>query len=163
MARIGHQLHVTGESGTGKEIVARAFHAAGPFPKGPFVAVNCATIPRSLAERLLFGARRGAFSGADSDSTGFLHAAHRGTLFLDEIGELDIAIQAKLLRVMESREVTPLGAAQPQANRHPRPRNGGAVGFVTSTYARSPGPRMPPASTPRSMARGNGVLLRTRA
>ena len=105
-------LHITGETGSGKELAARAFHQAGPCPKGPFVAVNCAAIPEGVAERLLFGARRGAFSGATSDADGYVQAAHGGTLFLDEIGELELPIQAKLLRVLETREVLPLGSTR---------------------------------------------------
>ena len=113
-ARSGDSLHLRGESGTGKELAARAFHGAGPRRGGPFVAVNCATIPEGVAERLLFGARKGAFSGATADADGYLQAADGGTLFLDEIGELQPPVQAKLLRVLELREVVPLGASQPQ-------------------------------------------------
>jgi transcriptional regulator with PAS, ATPase and Fis domain len=114
LAQTGGLLHVTGESGSGKEIVARAFHRAGPRANGPFVAVNCAAIPPALAERLLFGARRGAFSGADADADGYVQAADGGVLFLDEIGDLDASVQAKLLRVIEAKEVLPLGAVRPQ-------------------------------------------------
>ncbi len=110
----GEPLHLTGESGAGKELAARTYHAAGPHPDGPFVAVNCATIPEGVAERLLFGAKKGAFSGATSDTEGFLQAASGGTLFLDELGELDASVQGKLLRALETREVTPLGATRPQ-------------------------------------------------
>ncbi|HUQ04173.1 MAG TPA: sigma 54-interacting transcriptional regulator [Kofleriaceae bacterium] len=102
-------LLVLGESGSGKEAAARTYHEAGPRAGGPFVAVNGATIGASVAERLLFGARRGAYSGA-TDATGFVQAASGGTLFLDEVAELDLAVQAKLLRVIETREVVPLGA-----------------------------------------------------
>jgi DNA-binding NtrC family response regulator len=100
-ARRGGSVLITGESGAGKELAARAFHASSPFATGPFVAVNCATIAPGLAERLLFGARRGAYSGADADSPGYIQASHRGVLFLDEIGELDLPVQAKLLRALE--------------------------------------------------------------
>ncbi len=110
----GDTLHIGGETGSGKEKAALHFHAAGPSAKGPFVPVNCAAIPHALAERLLFGAKRGAYSGADTDAEGYVQAADRGVLFLDEVAELDLAVQAKLLRVLESREVTPLGAARPQ-------------------------------------------------
>ncbi|MCE9579637.1 MAG: sigma 54-interacting transcriptional regulator [Deltaproteobacteria bacterium] len=106
-------LHVHGESGAGKELAARAFHDLGPSSSGPFVAVNCATITEGLAERLLFGARRGAFSGAHADATGYLQAADGGTIFLDEIAELGLTVQAKLLRVLETREVLPVGASHP--------------------------------------------------
>jgi transcriptional regulator of acetoin/glycerol metabolism len=112
-ARTGETLYVTGETGVGKELGARAFHEHGPRPKGPFVAINCAAIPQGVAERLLFGSRRGAYSGA-VDAEGYLQAADGGTLLLDEIGELDPAVQAKLLRAIETREVLPLGASQPR-------------------------------------------------
>lgn len=114
LAQVGATLHIHGESGAGKEGVARAFHQSGPRSAGPFVAVNCAAIPQSLAERLLFGAKRGAYSGADADAQGYLQAADGGTLFLDEVVELDLSVQAKLLRVLETREVLALGAAKPK-------------------------------------------------
>jgi len=115
VARTSDTLLILGESGTGKELAARRFHAASPRAAGPFVAVNCATIPEGIAERLLFGARRGAFSGATADADGYLVAAHRGTLFLDELAELDPAVQPKLLRVLETREVIPLGDTRGRA------------------------------------------------
>jgi DNA-binding NtrC family response regulator len=105
-------LHVRGETGTGKEGVAEVFHRAGPRAGRPFVAVNCATIPPNLAERLLFGAKRGAYSGADADAAGYIAEADGGTLFLDEVAELELGVQAKLLRVLESGELLPLGAAR---------------------------------------------------
>jgi DNA-binding NtrC family response regulator len=114
-ARLGFPLHIHGESGTGKEGVARAFHQNGPRSAGPFIAVNCAAIPQSIAERLLFGARKGAYSGAEADAQGYLQAADGGTLFLDEVVELDLAVQAKLLRAVEHKEVLPLGAPKPKA------------------------------------------------
>ena len=104
-------LLVLGESGTGKERLARAYHQHGPRAGGAFVAVNCAAIPASIAERALFGSRRGAFSGAE-DAPGYVQAAHGGTLFLDELGELPLELQAKLLRVLESREVWAVGATR---------------------------------------------------
>jgi DNA-binding NtrC family response regulator len=112
-AQFGSALHISGESGAGKEGAARSFHAAGSHARGPFVAVNCASIPEGIAERLLFGARKGAFSGATVDAEGYIQAADGGTLFLDEVAELDLSVQAKLLRVLESREVTALGATRP--------------------------------------------------
>ncbi|HEU4409620.1 MAG TPA: sigma 54-interacting transcriptional regulator [Polyangiaceae bacterium] len=112
-ARFGSVLHVTGASGTGKEHAARAFHALGPRRDGPFVAVNCAAIPEGLAERLLFGARKGAYSGAAADAEGYVQAARGGVLFLDEVAELDARVQAKLLRALEAKEVIPLGASRP--------------------------------------------------
>jgi transcriptional regulator of acetoin/glycerol metabolism len=107
-------LHITGETGAGKEIVARFFHRLGAGPAAPFVAVNCAAIPEGVAERLLFGTKRGAFSGASADAAGYIEEANGGTLFLDEVGELDLNVQAKLLRVLETREVLPLGASRPR-------------------------------------------------
>jgi len=106
-------LLLAGESGTGKELAARRFHERGPNASGPFVAVNCAAIPEGLAERLLFGAKRGVYSGAAADVGGHVQAADGGVLFLDEVGELDLLVQAKLLRVLETRELVPLGATQP--------------------------------------------------
>lgn len=114
LAEHSYTLFVLGESGVGKESFAQAFHLAGPQRRGPLVAVNCATIPEGLAERLLFGAQKGAYSGADKDSEGYIQAAHGGTLFLDEIAELDPTVQAKLLRTLESRDVLPLGATRPK-------------------------------------------------
>jgi len=102
-------LLIHGESGSGKELAARLYHQAGPRSAGPFVAINCAAIPEGVAERLLFGSRRGAFSGA-IDAIGHFQMAHGGTLLLDEIADLDLAVQAKLLRVLETREVVPIGA-----------------------------------------------------
>ncbi|WP_437548074.1 sigma 54-interacting transcriptional regulator [Sorangium sp. So ce367] len=113
-AELGLSLHIRGESGTGKEGVARAFHEEGPRAAGPFVPVNCASIPQGIAERLLFGVQRGTYSSANADAQGYLQAAEGGTLFLDEIGELDLEVQAKLLRALETREVLALGASRPK-------------------------------------------------
>lgn len=114
IAAASTSLHITGESGAGKENAARAFHQASAVRSGPFVAVNCATIPEGIAERLLFGAKRGAFSGVVTDSDGYIQAAHNGTLFLDEVAELHATVQAKLLRVLETREVLAVGAVRSQ-------------------------------------------------
>jgi DNA-binding NtrC family response regulator len=111
-ARGGDHLMLTGESGTGKELAARHFHASSSAA-GELVAVNCAAIPAGVAERLLFGARKGAYSGADRDADGYIAAADGGTLFLDEIADLDLQVQSKLLRVLETGELLPLGAARP--------------------------------------------------
>ncbi|MFO0589795.1 MAG: sigma 54-interacting transcriptional regulator [Polyangiaceae bacterium] len=114
LGKSGANLLLRGATGSGKELAARAFHAAaGDAATRPFVALNCATIPRELAERILFGARRGAFTGAAADAEGIVQSAHGGTLFLDEIAELDAAVQAKLLRVLETHELLPLGALRP--------------------------------------------------
>ncbi len=101
---------VCGESGTGKELVARAVHEVSPRAALPFVAVNCGAIPENLLEAQFFGYRKGAFTGANEDREGFFQAAQGGTLFLDEIGDLPLAMQSKLLRVIQERAVRPLGA-----------------------------------------------------
>ena len=110
VARSMAPVLVHGESGTGKELVARAVHELSSRAAGPFVAVNCGAIPETLLEAEFFGYRKGAFTGATEDRDGFFQAAQGGTLFLDEIGDLPLAMQSKLLRVIQERAVRPLGA-----------------------------------------------------
>src|ERR1700738_5208766 len=102
---------IYGESGTGEELVARALHALGPVPKGPFVTFNCSNLVETLAESQLFGHVRGAFTDAREDSLGYFRSANGGTLFLDEIGELPLRPQPKLLRAVEMHEVQPVGSS----------------------------------------------------
>jgi transcriptional regulator with GAF, ATPase, and Fis domain len=113
IAKSALSVMILGESGTGKEVFAQQLHDWSGRP-GPFKAVNCAAIPATLLEGELFGHKRGAFSGADRDRVGLVRSAHNGTLFLDEIGDMPLEAQAKLLRVIQTREVTPLGATQPE-------------------------------------------------
>jgi len=101
---------VVGESGTGKELIARALHFGSARAKGPFLPVNCCAVPSELSESLFFGHVKGAFSGAASDRKGYFQNAHGGTLFLDEIGEMPLNLQTKLLRVLETGRILPLGA-----------------------------------------------------
>jgi transcriptional regulator with GAF, ATPase, and Fis domain len=103
---------IEGETGTGKDVAARALHAASPRKDGPFVPVDCGAIPENLIESELFGHVRGAFSGALGDRRGVFEEAHGGTLFLDEIGEMPLAVQAKLLRALETRSVRRVGSNQ---------------------------------------------------
>ncbi len=105
---------ITGPTGTGKELIARALHRESGR-RGPFIAVNCAALPQTLCESVLFGHRKGSFTGATGDQDGAFVQAHGGTLFLDEIGEMSLESQPKLLRALETLEITPVGAARSTA------------------------------------------------
>ena len=115
VARSMAPVLVRGESGTGKELVARAVHACSHRADGPFVAVNCSAIPEQLLEAEFFGARKGSYTGSTQDREGYFQAARSGTLFLDEIGDLPLAMQSKLLRAIQERQVRSIGSTQEDA------------------------------------------------
>ncbi|KQN71425.1 sigma 54-interacting transcriptional regulator [Sphingomonas sp. Leaf62] len=106
---------VGGPTGTGKEVLARTIHAGSTRAAGPFIAINCAALPETMLEAMLFGHVKGAFTGAGAAGEGFFRAAHGGTLLLDEIAEMPLPLQAKLLRVLQEREVVPIGATHAEA------------------------------------------------
>src|SRR6185312_1617990 len=105
---------IEGETGTGKELIARIIQGAGDRAGKPFITINCGAIPPNLVESVLFGHKKGAFTGAVADQVGKIAEAHNGTLFLDEVGELPLDIQVKLLRVLQEGEIEPIGASRPE-------------------------------------------------
>lgn len=107
-------VFISGESGTGKELVARAIHYQGKYARAPFISVNCGGIPENLLEAELFGYVKGAFTGADTNRDGYFQAAHGGTIFLDEIGNASLAVQSRLLRVLQEKEVVKVGSQKPE-------------------------------------------------
>ncbi len=109
-ANISLPVLILGETGVGKELIARKLHSLGNRRTGPFIAVNCGSLSASLLESTLFGAVRGAYTGANADSMGMIRAAEQGTLFLDEIGELPLEAQSRLLRVLQEKSVMPVGS-----------------------------------------------------
>lgn len=112
VAKSDSTVLIRGESGTGKELVARALHHHSPRVNGPFVSINCAALPETLLESELFGYKKGAFTGAIKDKEGLFKVADRGTFFLDEVGSTSMAIQVKLLRVLEEKKLTPVGGTK---------------------------------------------------
>jgi two-component system NtrC family response regulator len=111
-AGVDANVMITGETGTGKELFARAIHQNSSRRQGPFLVVDCTSLPQNLAESLLFGHRRGAFTGADQDREGLILQANGGTLFLDEVGELDLTVQKSFLRMLQERKLRPLGSSR---------------------------------------------------
>ena len=122
---------IEGESGTGKELVARRIHTRSQRREGPFIPVNCPGISESLFESQFYGHLRGAFTGANTDTLGVVRAAEGGTLLLDEVGEMELHLQPKLLRLLQEREITPVGAA------HPIPVNARFIASTNRSLARA--------------------------
>jgi two-component system response regulator PilR (NtrC family) len=112
LARSQAPIYISGESGTGKELVARMIHEQGPRAEKPFIAVNCGAMPEALVESEFFGYKKGSFTGAATDKEGLFQAANGGTLFLDEVADLPLAMQVKLLRVLQEKSVRPIGESK---------------------------------------------------
>src|SRR5437870_4179990 len=157
---------ITGETGTGKELVARAVHNRSAQRDLPFIKVNCAAIPETLLESELFGHVRGAFTDASGTRRGKFSLANRGSIFLDEIGTMSVGLQAKLLRVLQEREIEPLGAERTE---HVDVRVIAATNqdlrqlveeglFRSDLFARSPNRRAPATRTRRGYSDAGGVL-----
>ncbi len=113
VAKFGSSVLITGETGVGKEVVARYIHSQSPRVNAPFVAINCGALPETLLESALFGHKAGAFTGATKDRPGLFEEAEGGTIFLDEIGDTTPALQLKLLRVLQEREIMRVGETRP--------------------------------------------------
>jgi transcriptional regulator with PAS, ATPase and Fis domain len=161
LARSGTEVLITGETGAGKEVYARAVHAASKR-KGRLVAINCAAIPAELAESELFGYARGAHSTASEAKAGLIQAADGGTLFLDEIGDMNPRLQAKLLRFLQDREVTPLGSTTPKkvdVQVVAATNNAGATGELRSDLAARLGAQAIRIPSLRDRLEDLGVLI----